>query len=633
MENTTPRLRLNSLPIRAPTFSLRSSKTFPNAPYFDWDKLPRYQKFESLGRMLRKCMTEEAGTNNNKGFLPPAILEHILSREVIEHELKSQEYRYTAETVDVMFQTEEEALDDSADFPGGTKTYFIVFATLALLDKVCDIYQFMEMKDTSLGDQDLPNLKLHQDEDGKRELRRGEELQQMRCFDGFVDHELESFDDYQWRLRVPTFALGPKETIRHYDLHDKDILPWYEEHSVSQNEVMSGGYGSVKKVKIHPLCHDYHETLKAINVSGGQFAVKTLKNSDAIKFQDEVNMLKKFNGLVHDHLVTLLGTFTYKGQFSMIFPWAECDVENYWLKINPMPNLEDIEFVRWVSRQCRGIMESVNVIHNPKHPETLPKETLYGRHGDIKAENILWFKSPDEADRGIWVISDLGLSTFNREVSRSMVPNQSILYTPGYRPPECDIKGGKISRAFDIWTLGCFYLEMTCWFLGGRKLKDNFETDRTTTYITGSRADIFFDLELNGEDKTNETFIALIKPQVVRMIDDLHNHPNCTKYIHDMLEIIEKDMIVVLNQERTRSPKLLKKLNEMNQKCIDDVDYCMKKTPVKRTFQAPIGTEARLSENAMNMVTKNNMRGRLSTHVPKRPVQKSPRVEELENVD
>jgi serine/threonine protein kinase len=246
--------------------------------------------------------------------------------------------------------------------------------------------------------------------------------------------------------------------------------------------------------------------------------VKTLKTSDALKFQTEVNMLKKFNGLVHDHLVTLLGTFTHKQQFSMIFPSAECDVEKYWEDRNPSPNSEDIEFVRWVSRQCRGIMEAVNVIHNPKHSAALPTEiALYGRHGDIKAENILWFKSPDDAERGIWVISDLGLSAFNREVSRSMVPNQSILYTPGYRPPECDIEGGKISRAFDIWTLGCFYLEMACWFLGGWQLKDDFEKDRTTTFLTGSRADIFFDIELNGEDKTNETFIVLIKPQVVKV--------------------------------------------------------------------------------------------------------------------
>jgi serine/threonine protein kinase len=144
----------------------------------------------------------------------------------------------------------------------------------------------------------------------------------------------------------------------------------------------------------------------------------------------------------------------------MIFPSAECDVDIYWEKENPEPDLTDVDFVRWVIKQCRAIMEAVDVIHNPKYPAALPKETLrYGRHGDIKPENILWYKSPDEKDRGIWVISDLGLSAFNREESRSMIPNESILYTPGYRPPECDIEGGTISRAFDIWTLVSFTSE------------------------------------------------------------------------------------------------------------------------------------------------------------------------------
>lgn len=614
-----------SIPIRV--------RTFPNTPYFDWDTLPKYEKFRSLGNWLRQCMSEQASTskdNNNGSFLPPEILVRLLSKKVIERELEREECSLDS-TIKTMFRVDEEELEED------TKTYFIIFAILALLGRVSDIAKFLEGGDKSLCDQDLPLQLEPGEEPGSRELRRRGELHQLCCFHRWRDHELEYFENYQWRLRVPTFGLNPDKTIRHYDLHDRDILPWCEEHSASAYEVMSGGFGSVKKVKIHPLCHEYHETLKAINVSGGVFAVKTLKDSDDAKFRKEVESLKKFNGLVHDHLVTLLGTFTHKKQFSLIFPSAECDIENYWHYRNPTPNLDDIEFVRWVSRQCRGIMEAVDAIHNPRHPITLSEEDqetlLYGRHGDIKPENILWFKSFDEADRGIWVISDLGLTAFNREISRSMVPNKSILYTPGYRPPECDIKGGKISRAFDIWTLGCFYLEMLCWYLGGWELKAKFETDRTTTFITGSGADVFFDLELDGNDTKNETFIALIKPEVVKMIDGLHNHPKCTDFVHDLLNIIEKDMMVVLSvdRQRKRSPDLLKKLNDMNQKCLDDVDYCMKKTPFRRMFRAPTGTQAPLNENAMKMAKK--MQGRLSTHVPVRPVHKTLGENELKNVD
>ncbi len=242
--------------------------------------------------------------------------------------------------------------------------------------------------------------------------------------------------------------------------------------------------------------------------------MKTLKVKDETKFANEVDMLRRFNGLVHPHLVTLLTTFTHKERFNMLFPWAECDLEAFWEEKNPSPDPQNIDFVLWVSNQCRGIMEAVEIIHNPKH---LLNDKRYGRHGDIKPENVLWYKSPSEGDKGILVISDLGLASFNREESRSMIPNRSILYTPGYRPPECDLEGGTISRAFDIWTLGCLYLELICWLLGGWEAKDDFQKSRTTTYIMGTNTDIFFDLRRIGDDESSDDYVILVKPEVANV--------------------------------------------------------------------------------------------------------------------
>jgi Protein kinase domain len=537
MENELPRLRLNSesLPIR--TFSRHSTKTLPRTD-FDFGVLPRYQDFRSLGRYLRKCMSDQAGTgvSGGEGFLPPALLSKLLPKEIIEQELRKNGCNF-----DPVMMTQKvlgPLADDDDEFGGEKKSYLYIIALLGLLDKVCEIENFVEDNDGGIWDGDLP-LQLHNGRDGSRELRRRQNSRLIRCFESWTDGHHQLFSDYQWRLLIPTFALNADNTIQELDLPDEIILPWCDEQLQRDNVPMSGAFGSVKKVKIHPLCHEFHERLKAvcvsiplltvrykgriltdtalldqINVSGGVFAVKTLKHADVTKFQHEVDMLKKFNGLVHDHLVTLLGTYRHKQQFSMIFPSAECDVEEYWEKRNHTPDLYDSDFVRWVSSQCRGIMDAVNVIHNPPH---LLKDKVFGRHGDIKSENILWFKSPENAGKGIWVISDLGLSAFNREVSRSMVPNQSITWTPAYRPPECDIDGGTISRAFDIWTLGCFYLEMICWLLGGWELNDKFRTDRTTIYVHGTNSDIFFDLQLNPDDETNETFIALVKPQVAEV--------------------------------------------------------------------------------------------------------------------
>lgn len=177
----------------------------------------------------------------------------------------------------------------------------------------------------------------------------------------------------------------------------------------------------------------------------------------------------------------------------MIFPWAECDLDKYW-EDHPVPNAGDVGLIRWLSTQCVGIMEAVSVIHNPTH---LTTEKKFGRHGDIKAENILWFKSrpEDPGDRGILVISDLGLTAINSDKSRSMQPNTGLKMTPSYRPPECDIQGGRISRDFDIWTLGCLYLELVCWLLRGYAGKLNFDQARMTPFIFGSSANIYFDIK------------------------------------------------------------------------------------------------------------------------------------------
>lgn len=250
-----------------------------------------------------------------------------------------------------------------------------------------------------------------------------------------------------------------------------------------------------------------------INVAGGVFAIKKLRQKIVVQFQDEVNALTRFNGKVHPHLVTLLATFTQGEHYHMIFPWAECDLDQYW-EDNPSPNPGDVGLVRWLSRQFLGIVEAVDVIHNPSH---LTSEKKFGRHGDIKAENILWFKSgPDDpGGRGILVISDLGLTAINSDKSRSMQPNVGLKMTPSYRPPECDIKDGTISRSYDIWTLGCLYLELVCWLLRGHAGKAQFDEARTTPFIFGTSTDIYFDIK-ERKNTAPRTFVFKVKDVVSR---------------------------------------------------------------------------------------------------------------------
>lgn len=225
-------------------------------------------------------------------------------------------------------------------------------------------------------------------------------------------------------------------------------------------------------------------------------------------------MLKRFGGIQHPHIVTLLATYQYKNQYHFIFPWADLDLDEYWNQTPPVkPGSPDYcGFVCWVFKQLQGLSGALQVIHGPTRsggaslavPGSDPEEIKYGRHGDIKPQNILWFDNGSEwagaEQRGILVITDMGASAVHREVSRSNVPNQPLPCTPSYKPPECDRKGGKITRAYDIWTLGCVFLEMAIWMLEDISGRDEFRTRMTSQFLEGGKMDLFYDIKRPGQD-------------------------------------------------------------------------------------------------------------------------------------
>lgn len=120
---------------------------------------------------------------------------------------------------------------------------------------------------------------------------------------------------------------------------------------------------------------------------------------------------------------------------------------------------------------------------------------LYGRHGDIKPENILWLsKRQSVGGLGALVLSDLGLTSVHRDNSRSNVPGEIIERTPNYRPPECDMDGpqGHVSRSFDTWTLGCLFLRCIVWALEGWNGRVDFRFSRCNLGYLNGETDVFF---------------------------------------------------------------------------------------------------------------------------------------------
>ncbi|KAJ4042813.1 hypothetical protein NW763_011633 [Fusarium oxysporum] len=242
-----------------------------------------------------------------------------------------------------------------------------------------------------------------------------------------------------------------------------------------------------------------------------------------------------------------------------------------------------------MSTQTLGLLAALDAIHNSQGVQS------YGRHEDIKPENILWFKLDNEP-HGLLVLEDFGLTKFHRERSRSFTRNTNVGYTYTYAPPEIDIKGGFMSRSSDVWSFGCVLLEMVCWLLGGWELSEAFADARLTEDASGiMKTDSFFAIFKLEKDELRR---FTVKPQVLDFIRRLDHHESCTNYVHDILDIIEKYMIVVRTEDvkRASTSELLEKFRGVDQRVQDDSqrDYIAKPThgPRKTPPKALIAVEA-----------------------------------------
>lgn len=165
----------------------------------------------------------------------------------------------------------------------------------------------------------------------------------------------------------------------------------------------------------------------------------------------------------HEHLIKALAAYSQFGRYFLIFPLAEGNLDAVWQEAGP--SLRD---PLWLLTQCHGLTQGLQRIHQYKTPKSSPQQKrLLGRHGDIKPGNILWFKDPS-ASKGRLVLSDFTLMRFHAEGSNRETTMARIGGTGTYRAPEVTVMAGKhVSQKYDVWSLGCVFLEfISCHLVG-----------------------------------------------------------------------------------------------------------------------------------------------------------------------
>ncbi|KAH0558400.1 hypothetical protein GP486_004940 [Trichoglossum hirsutum] len=469
-----------------------------------------------------------------------------------------------------------------------------LFAILAYMEKGPEICSLLREE---VSDNDLP---LHRtDSQGPFTLQRktGARIETLAKWN---DSDLEEFDRIQWWMIAPFF-----EDKSHYRLEQSATLPFIPFESSDEPKV--GGYSEVYFRRLHPAHHNFWERSEFEN-DEPLVAIKRLYSPDETDFQKEATILKALSPKGHPHLINLLATFQHKQKYHLIFPYADSNLRKYW-EDRPHPSF-DKQTVMWSVRQMAGIANALLMIHNfrvtfPLSPSgggvrlhgdaklsVGPGEELFGRHGDIKPENILWFKKIQEIDddMGVLQVADFGLGRFHGRDSRSGISPSGVVSSPTYEPPECKLHK-PVSRSYDIWSLGCIILEFVTWLLKGSAEINGFADFRGKLSSIGINEDYFFTIT---DDKE-----AVVRDAVIEWVAQLHEHERCSKVIHDLLDLTMRELLVVDSKERATARDLSHELGECLRKAQSDERYLL--TPVPSPKRAPLAPDSPRTHSKKNV--------------------------------
>lgn len=178
----------------------------------------------------------------------------------------------------------------------------------------------------------------------------------------------------------------------------------------------------------------------------------------------------------------------------MIYELADCDLEAF-MENHPDPDQVSGFSESELCQEIYGLIEALNVVHNQgaadADPNTLqvtdPKSRpKTGFIHDIKPDNILTFYL--EKNQPCFRLSDFSCARVKEVVSgingkRHSQKTYATSGAPDYRAPECSKY--QTSRPYDIFSIGCVFLELLVWFTEGFAGLSAFRDSRTGPTIPG----------------------------------------------------------------------------------------------------------------------------------------------------
>ncbi|KAF6834519.1 protein kinase domain-containing protein [Colletotrichum musicola] len=443
--------------------------------------------------------------------------------------------------------TEEEIIHKAGQIWGddiGSRRRII--ATLVFMKQTSRIEDFIQEK---IYDHHLPLCHESKSRKEFRTLVDGDRTN-TTLFRNWERVHVDLFYVYQKMIFIPFLSMGDG-IVRSYVFDSNVRLPWNK-----FEQKMAGGHGTIHRLEIHQSHHDYNRNDKAQRTPC--FAVKEINGADHESYRKELRALEHSCAKVQKekHLIKLLLTFQHGNTPYLVFEWADGNLEEFWKQrqVEPSPAATS-----WMAQQCWGITNAIKRIHglttwqkeersaNPNSEEMFVKD--WGRHGDIKPANILWFLTHGK-DRDHLVVADLGLTRYHSSLTKSRVKGVDG-WTGTYRAPEIDLSN-PISARYDIWSLGCVFLEFCIWYLLGYDDVENFRRARNLDRGSDDADDI--------EEPDHSYFVtwqmprggkrAELHPAVQKWVKKLRNLTSRTDFVRRMLDLIMTGMLVIDPKKR-----------------------------------------------------------------------------------
>lgn len=286
-------------------------------------------------------------------------------------------------------------------------------------------------------------------------------------------------------------------------------------------------------------------------------AVKTLIHSIEEEAEKEALALEDIRRSSNVHLIKAIAYIRTepKTEYSFVFPWAEHgNLWDFWLSQKGAQG-DGKYFIR-VFRQLTCLARAINELSDKGI-----------RHGDLKPENILCFKTDNGLPAGEGkkldamvrlVISDVGLAKSHDEKTQLRAKTDTRVSTRRYAAPELETHpNGTLSRRFDVWSMGCIFLEFAIWLIYGRKKLQDFtsgkpsETEKFKFFITNPN-------NKHLDSGKGPRQIADRHPAVDSCISEMQNHPWCSNgtAIRRLIDLVSNKMLVInLSDEEHPEPE------------------------------------------------------------------------------